>query len=567
MYFVVSLIVNLWRLALLPWRILQKRRAAPQGAWLALEIDGAVVEVSRRTRFWHRGPRPVSLESLRRAILTASKDSRVAGFLVTLRGLSAGSATALALRNVLASARDTGKRVVVFLPNGAGSREMLVASVADAIIAVPETEIAPMGFAVESPYVKKALARVGLEPEVFARGRYKTAGEFLVADRMSDAQREQIEALLDVSWDALVDALADGRKVDRATAIQWIDEGPWIAAEAIEHHIIDAASFDDQLPEHLEPNRKDGAPIVPLARYVRRMTIAFRPWLPPQRIAVVPVHGTIASKQPTAWLPMALEDQVCGALKAVRENPHVRGVIVHIDSRGGSAVASARILHEVRRLAKDKPVVACLGDAAASGGYMIAVGAHTIVAQPTTVTGSIGVVSARLVAGGLMERLGIETHVVKRGARADMMSSSRRLLAPERDAVERQMEAIYRGFLRVVAEGRRRTPEEIEPLAAGRVWSGRDAMQHGLVDRVGGFEVAMTELRARIGPGAESLEPVLVSTRAVSALPFGIRPSAAQWLGALGLKPATDVVATALLAVQERALLWCPVSEADCGQA
>src|SRR5690606_26087799 len=193
------------------------------------------------------------------------------------------------------------------------------------------------------------------------------------------------------------------------------------------------------------------------------------------------------------------------------DDPRIKGVIVSIDSRGGSALASDRILHAVRKLAAKKPVVAQMGDAAASGGYMIAVGAGRIVAQPTTVTGSIGVVSARAVLGPLLERAGVAVEVVKRGNRADMFSGMRGLAEDERRDLEAQMAELYAAFVQVVAEGRRRQASDIAALAQGRVWSGAHALEHGLVDVLGGFDQALREVRLELGPGAERLAPRLIT--------------------------------------------------------
>lgn len=555
-----ALIVNAFKLMVLPLLLLRRRRAAPDGAWLTLRVDGAVSPVVREAHFWERGDRPVSLHAVREAAELAASDPHVKGLLVDLRGLRGGSATAMALRDALESWKRAGKKVFVYLRRGAGTRQLLVASVADHIVAAPGTEIAPLGFAVQAPYVKKALERVSLEPDVVARGRYKTAGEFLVSDSMSDAQREQLETLLETAWDNLLETLGRGRAVTKDEARRWVDQGPWIASEAKEQGLIDDVRYGDDLLRSLGPDGKREAPNLSMETYVRRRRIAFRPLRRPRRIAVVEVHGPIVTDQPPGWMPMAVETRVCEALRAARDDFSVRGVLVYVDSRGGSATASERMLHEVRRLAEDKPVVACLGDAAASGGYMVAVGAHAIVSQPTTVTGSIGVVSARLVAGKLAERLGIRSETVKRGARADMLSPTRHLDEGERAAFERIMDAIYRRFLEAVASGRKCTVEDIEPLAAGRVWSGRDAFDRGLVDRLGGFDEALADLRGRVGPGAERMRPVLFGSRKVPALPAALRTMGA--LAQVGAGRAAELVALAS-STTERVWAWSPWGEVD----
>jgi protease-4 len=235
-------------------------------------------------------------------------------------------------------------------------------------------------------------------------------------------------------------------------------------------------------------------------------------------------------------------------------------VVLHVDSPGGGALASDRIHHEVKRLAEVKPVVAYLSNVAASGGYYIAAGAHAIVAQRETVTGSIGVVTARVAVGPLLERLGVFTDVVKRGARADLFSPERRLDEGERAVLDRDLDSFYRTFLRVVAEGRNKPVEVIEPLAGGRVYSGADAHARGLVDRLGGFDAALDELRSRIGPDASGLEPSIVRPPRFAPPPPPLPPPAAAAVDALGLGRLLEAAQLALDLDGERVLAWWPVA-------
>ncbi|HEY6557385.1 MAG TPA: signal peptide peptidase SppA [Polyangiaceae bacterium] len=559
-----SLIANLISLVFLPLVLVRRRRAAPNGGWLEVEIDGSIVELTRRQPFWMRQKRVFALDTLRRAISEAASDPRVTGFLLVLKDLKVGSATATSLRSLLLEARRSGKRVVVYLPDGAGTRTMYVASAAERVLLGPETFVAPLGFAVESAYLRRALDRIGVVPEVFARGRYKSAGESLVRQSMSEAQREQLGALLDVAWDVLLTALAEGRAVDRARAQHWVENGPWSARDALAEGMVDAVAYRDELPKLLSPDLPEGAPLTPLTRYLRRRRKPFRSLRRPPRIAVVDVRGPIVSEH-VGIAPVAAEDEVVAAFDRAREDRRYRAAVVCVDSPGGSALASDRMLHALRRLAETKPVIACMGDAAASGGYMIAVGAHAIVAQPTTITGSIGVISARVLLEPLLERLGVSIEVVKRGARADMLSPTRQLDPGERAAVERQLEDIYQSFLSAVARGRSREVSDIEPLAGGRVWSGRDAQRHGLVDHLGGFEQALELVRQKLEPGRERLEPELVSSTHWRPR-RGFIPQFAQGSrllgGALGPLPA---LLFASAARRERGYLWCGYAETDLG--
>ncbi|MCL4750608.1 MAG: signal peptide peptidase SppA [Myxococcales bacterium] len=559
MRIVFALFWNLVLLGLSPLRWLRRRFAAPRGAWLEVRIDGGLVEVARRVPFWQRRHQPVALQSLRRLVSVAAMDARVLGVLIRIESLRVGSARATSLRDVLLECRRAGKQVAVYLPHGGGTLAAYVASAADLVLLGPETHLELTGFAVEATYLKAALDRLGLEPEVFAKGRFKTAGEFLERKSMSEAQREQLGALLDVAHGALLDALATGREVEPDVARAWVEDGPWSAKGALEAGLIDGVVYPDELAKHLDSTRPNGAPILPAARYLRRRTPRFVPLRRPRHVAVIDVVGPIVSEAPLSLVPVAAEGPVCRTLELAQKDPRVSGVVVHVSSRGGSALASDRMLRALSMLAKDKPVAVYMGDVAASGGYMIAVGAPLIVAQPTTVTGSIGVVAARLVGEALLSKLGVAIEVVKRGEHADMMNPARRLSAGESRALARQLDDIYSSFLQAVARGRGRPVEQIEPLAGGRVWSGRDAHAHGLVDQLGGFDVALRDVLRRIGPGAEALEPVVIGPehfRPPGPLARLVRGGSA----ALGLGAAVDLIAVALGEPRARAWLWSEVA-------
>lgn len=571
----VAILSNLIRLILFPLLLFRARRAARRGAYLGLTIEGRVVELPPRTaRLFRarRAPTP-SLERLRELASLVAGDPDVSGLVVGLRAVSGGLATLQSLREVLASIRAAGKDVIAFLPWGADTRALYVASAARLVVAGPGSTIAPFGFALAGRYVRRALDRLGVEPEVLAIGPYKTAGELLVRDAMSAEQREQLGAVLDAYHGALVTALAAGRGVSEQTAARWIDEAPYHARDAAARGLVDVLAYDDELedaiherpaePSHAAPSQGERARpprIAPAASYLSaRRALRFAPLGVDAFVGVVQVHGIIVPRARYALAPVAAEDRVVAALAVARENRRVRAVVLHVDSRGGSALASDRIHHEVARLACVKPVVAYLGDVAASGGYYVASAAHAIVAQAQAITGSIGVVSARVVLAPLLERLGITTEVVKRGARADLLAATRPLTADEREAIRREMAAIYDGFVRVVAEGRRRPVADVEPLAGGRVWSGADAHARGLVDVLGGFDRAVAEARSLAGKGAERLEARLVAPprvrTAASALPIAALVELAGPLGEAVAEP----LHLALHLEGERVLAYSPL--------
>ncbi len=560
-----AFVANLFLLLLLPLRVLRKARACPRGGFIDVVVDGPIVEVAPRRSIFSRRSPVLALESLREVIRVAGTDPRVAGFVFRLKGLHAATATATSLRNVILEASKTGKRVVAYLPHGGGTLSAYVASAAERVLLGPETHLELLGFAVEAPYVKAALDRVGLEPEVFAKGRFKTAGEFLVQQSMSEAQREQIGALLDVAYNVVVDGLASGRNLARDAVVGIIDRGSWSAQNAVAMKIVDGVCYEDELTRTLDATRKDGARMISARAYLRRRQIRFLRFFRPPYIAVVEVSGPIVSGRPFSLVPIAGDESLTRTLRAVEEDPKAKGVIVSVSSRGGSALASDRILHAVRRVAEKKPVVAYLGDVAASGGYMIAVGAPHIVAQEATITGSIGVIAARVVLGPLLDKLGIGVEVVKRGARADTMSPVRHYTDAERADFQLHLDEIYRSFLMAVARGRQKPVEQIEPLAGGRVWSGRHALEHGLVDRLGGFDLALTDLRSRVGAGADRLPSVVVGHDRMERPRIPIR-FVGSLSRALGVEPLLDAASVALDERSGRAWLWCDARMRDLGQ-
>ncbi len=565
----LRLIGSLLKLLFLPLLFLQRRRAAASG-WVEVTIEGLVTDIAppRRILAW-RQRQVVSLVAMGELSLEIASDPRVKGLLVHLRSMRGGMAAMQSLRAILAQVRASGREVVVHLPDGGDTKAVYVASVASRIILGPQASFSPLGFAVSTSYVRGSVDKLGVIPEVLARGKYKSAGEQLVRTSMSEPQREQVEAMVSLMHETVTEALVEGRGVSAERARALVDGAPYLAEEAVAAGLADLAAYEDELPKPRP---------VPAARYVAaRRGTRLGPILPEAAIGVVRVHGAIVHGNASAS-GFAGDKAVIKAIRAARKSRRVRGVILHIDSPGGSALASDRMHHELVQLAREKPLVACMANVAASGGYYVAAATHAIVAQPTTITGSIGVVSARLAIEPLLTRLGVVSEVIKRGARADLLGTTRLLTEDERETLMREIDGVYRAFVRVVAEGRKRTIEDIEKVAQGRVWTGRDALAAGLVDELGGFDRALALVRGRLGSGAQRLRPVLVTPprRAVPPLDPPVQ-KAAELLGALGVigarlgvRTQTDLSPLALLSGStERTLAWCPLAAsladaADC---
>lgn len=567
-------------LLLLPLRLLLRlvrgAHVTPDGAWLTITLDGPVVDIVGKPRFWQvRAQKAVSLHLLAEVIEHASRDPRVKGIVVTMRSMSAGMATATSLRALLARFRTAGKEVVVHLPMGGDTKEVYVASVASKVLLGPTTQLAPLGFRSSSPYVKRALDHAGVEPQVFACGEFKSAGESLVRDSMSPAQRAQLERLLETFHAMTADAIAEGRKMSREKAEAVIDEAPYFGRAAVDAGLADDLAYDDEVPSRIGVREDDqDALMIDAADYLARTKRRFfRRIKKPPVIAVVPMHGTIAhASGPFGGL--STDERLTRAVRAVRRDRRVRGVILHIDSGGGSALASDLMHHEIEQLAREKPVIACMANVAASGGYYIAAPCKKIVAEPTTVTGSIGVVAARLSLDPLLARLGVVIETVEKGKHAKLLAPMGALDEDSRATIMRELDATYRSFVGVVAKGRKRADEEIEKLARGRVYTGKDAKDVGLVDELGGFDVAVKEVKQLVDARVrDRLEVVLVRTPR-NAVPFPPLPKDGDERGddekkkrtllyslVTSLLPARDRMLLDLAATGERVLFVSPIVE------
>lgn len=527
-YFVLTTIfrglTNLLRLPLLPLWWAGRLFSRPKGEWVVVRLRPRLVELPKPTAFflrWVPGfaqklPTPIS--ALRRLAEHVGRDGDVKGVIFVVPPMMAGWAATKSVRDVLAEIREGGKQAVVYLPQGGGNRELYLAAAADRVFLGPEATLVALGLSASSRYLRGLLDKLGVGVEAFARGDYKTAAENLVRDEMSDAQREQVGALLDTLDGELVGALAARPGLDEQSARALFEHGFIRGQAAVELGFADGVCFEDELPNVL---RAEGVEkpvaLVRAPRYLGfRDARFFARTLPGPYIAVVNVHGTIGESGPGG------REQVVAALRSARRDKRALGVVLDVDSPGGSALASDLIHREVVRLKEKKPVVALMGEVAASGGYYVSAPADAIVAQPVTITGSIGVISARLVAHELLATLGIKTEVIRRAPHADMFSPARDLSDDERAILLREIDGFYRGFVGIVADGRGRPFDEIEPLARGRVWTGADAHARGLVDRLGGMDVALEELRARmkVPPRlAAALEPRLIVTRRLEVPP------------------------------------------------
>ena len=513
---VLRSIRNLLSVPFLPIWAIARWLSRPKGRWIVVRLKPHLVE-ARQPLPWLRRVldagslrRTSSLAAVRRLADYAISDSRIEGVAIVLPPLQAGWAVCVGLREQILRLRDEGKATRVLLPRGGGHRELYVASAAEQIYLAPQATITLLGLSAQSHYIKPLLDRIGVEVEPFARKEYKTAVERMSRDSMSEQQREQVQALIDGHTDALLGALSQRIGTTPEQTRSLFEAGVFRGQDAIDARLADSLAYEDELRDKLGVDEKKG--LIEGDRYLAfKEAKLFAPLRRRPYIAVVTIKGAISE----SGAPTGRRASIVAALRHARRDRRARGVLLWVDSPGGSAEASDLIHREVVRVKEKKPVVAYFGEVAASGGYYVAAHANAIVAQPLGLTGSIGVVSARLMASQLLDRVGIRTEVLRTGPHADIFSPHRPLTPDERALMNRELDAFYDSFVALVADGRGRPFEEIEPLARGRVWLAADAHRHGLVDELGGMDVALDRLRESIDAPPqlrERLRPMVVSS-------------------------------------------------------
>jgi protease IV len=438
-----------------------------------------------------------------RALHEAAEDRQVVGLIAKVGGMWPWATMQEVRRGVQAFAAS-GKPTLAWAESfgEVGFRDMAAYVLATAFGELwlqPGGGVGLLGVGIETPFVRGTLDRLGIEPQFEQRHEYKNAADVLLRKEFTAAHREALERLAESVFSDAVETIADARGLTHDQVRELIDTGPRTASEAQAAGLVDRLGYRDQAYEAMRDRTGSEAELLFADRWRSRRKIA----PPPHRrghVALVEVRGGISSGR-TRRSPMGRQagsDTVSAQLRAAHDNDRARAVVLRIESPGGSALASEVIWREVWRLRESgKPVVASMGDVAASGGYYIASPAEVIVALPATLTGSIGVAGGKLVVDGLLERVGVSTGSVQRGARALMYSPRRGFSEDERARFAATIDVIYNDFVGKVAAGRKRPVAEIEAVARGRVWTGRDALEAGLVDELGALRDAVRIARER----------------------------------------------------------------------
>ncbi|MGH7907626.1 MAG: signal peptide peptidase SppA, partial [Candidatus Binataceae bacterium] len=537
----------------------------PRGATLRIRLAGNLREDAPHSPFAHLMSRTFpTLNDLRQALSAAAHDRALRSVIIEIGGFEAGLATAQELHDLLRRVTSAGKRVVVILAgDNVTVRDYLIACGAGEIVVNPDTALMMLGVAAGGLFLRNALEKMHIQAQTLQWKEYKGAAEMFSRESMSSAVRESLEAVVHDWEKILIDAIAAARRITTERARELLGHGFISARAAHGAGLADRVGYVEEIRAEIAPEDQDGK-IIGLPRYLRHISyIAARR----RRHKIALIHGlgpVIAGEAPVSG-DFLSSDAAASAFHRASTDPRVRAIVFRVNSPGGSAVGSDLVWRAVREAQnRGKPVVVSMGDVAGSGGYYVAAPADAIVAEPATITGSIGVVYTKFNFGNLLAAVGVSIDFAKTNEISDALSVSRALNDAELRQLDSMVGELYGNFTAKVAEGRRLAPEAAESLARGRIWSGMAAKSSGLVDELGGLEKAV-EL-AREKAGIPSGEPHELTTIPAPGLLMGMRlalmPAETPWefrlaANALGI-PAAWMPAIMRLFCRGGAMLLCP---------
>ena len=499
-----------------------RHHGVPNGCVLELDLRVAPPETSGLDPLTiiTGGGRPLVLREAVSALHRAAEDPRVAGLIARVELPAAAAGPVQELREAIA-AFTAVKPSLAWAETYPGTLSYYLASAFGEVWMQPSGTVGLIGFATNALFLRDALDKAGIEAQFVARGEYKSAANLFTQGGYTDAHREADTRLLDSLRGQVWQAIAESRAISQDALDGLADRAPLLRDVALESGLIDRVGFRDEAYGRISElvgsegvtadsgdADGDGAPPRLFVSRYARATAAGGPSMPGRgpkaTIAVVTVAGPIVSGRGGSRLPFGSSnaggDTIAAALREAAHDDSVSAIVLRVDSPGGSVTASETIWREVKKAReRGKPVVASMGAVAASGGYYVSMCADAIVANPGTITGSIGVVTGKLVARDLKDRLGVGSDAVRTNANADAWSINAPFTPEQQAQVEAEADLFYTDFVERVAEGRDLTVEAVDSVARGRVWTGADALDHGLVDELGGLRTAVRKAKVLAG--------------------------------------------------------------------
>jgi len=487
---------------------LARTARVPAGSVLVIDLTGPVEE-QKATGFLGSllGGDIVVMHQVLDAVDAAKTDSHVAGLVVKVYNPEARWAKLQEIRQHLMDFRASGKPSICLLGGDFNpNRDFYVATGCQQVWLVPTAPLGITGLMTQSLFYRGTFEKLKIVPEFMHIAEYKTAANQYMEKKYTPAHREMAESLMRSTYDQYVDGVAATRKLERAQTEALIAQGPLTAQEALDGKLVDKLGYYDDVQKYFR-ERTDRWQPVSLDRYVKQMKNEGT-----YKIAVVNATGEILVGD-SQWTPntgfLMGSDTVSADLRRAREDDSIKAIVLRVDSPGGSAVASDIIGHEVQLAAKQKPVVVSMSDVAGSGGYWISMSARKIVADGGTLTGSIGVVLGKFNISGLYDMIGLSTDHLQTSENASIYSEQQNFTPAQRDKIQSMMQGIYKDFCKGVADGRHMTVERVNEIGRGRVWTGAQAKEIGLVDEVGGLTRAIAMAREIGGiPGGAKVQVV-----------------------------------------------------------
>lgn len=473
-----------------------KQPTVASNSVLVITLDGEVPEaapVEVPIPFLESQSAP-TVRDIWTALRAAAKDSRIKAVVIQPRGIEAGWGKLQEIRQELADFKKSGKPVYALLRRP-GSRAYYLATVADKVFLSPDDMLDVKGFGLEELYFKNTLDKVGVTMQVDHIGRYKDAGDIFTRTNMSPETREVLGQVLDQIYGDFCTVVGQGRHKSADEIRTIVDMGPFTGSQAKATGLVDQLGYEDQVYADLKKRTGVGdLNKVNIKTYFR--TAPARG----DRIAMLVGEGEIITGDPDGSFGGGgniSSVKFAQAIRQVREDGNIKGVVLRVNSPGGDAVASDEILHELKLLSAAKPLVISMSDVAASGGYFISLTGDSIVSYPNTITGSIGVLYARPNLHGLFDKLGIQSDGLKRGKLGDMDFPDVPLSEAAQQKLHESIQTTYQSFVGKVATARKKTYAQIDSIAQGRVWMGAQARENGLVDQLGGLDQAISVVRQR----------------------------------------------------------------------
>jgi protease-4 len=481
------------------------RPTIPSQTALVLKATGELAEIEGTGLIDQLIEGPPTVRAVVDALRAAKTDSRVRGLIVRPAGDSPFWAKTQEIRDAVADFRTSGKKTVAFLEYG-GDQEYYLATACERVVLLPTSVLDLKGLATYEVFLRGTFDKVGMVPNLLHIGDYKTAINTFTEKTFTPAHREMTESLNRDSLEQIVEGIAKARKKTADEVRSLIDQGPFLPEDALRTGLVDDLGYRDEVSKSAGLDDLDPTDLDDYV-HARHATLSFRR---APRIALIYAVGTIASGRSQGGDGYAGSDTLVEYIEEAAEDDTIKAIVLRVDSPGGSSIASD-VIWRALMLARDKkPLIVSMSDLAASGGYYIAMPGHVILAQPGTLTGSIGIFTGKFVLAGTVAKLGANVETVSHGRFADMNSPVRPYSPEERAKVEEQMQAFYDQFVEKAAQARKVTPEKIDSVAQGRVWTGRQALKMGLVDELGGLPRAMAIAKERAKIAARDEVQVVV---------------------------------------------------------